>query len=155
MEYCWILKCRVVARHIRQCIPCRRVAQENNPPQMSDRPIERLPPKNQFAFETTGLDFIGPFPIKQCGKFATRYFLLFWCLVVRAIPLEISERVSTESTMSCIRRFISRRRKPKSFYSDNGKSFVSSCSELREGIEALRSSRKFALKLHILDVDIN
>ena len=73
MEYYWILKCRAVVRQtIRQCIPCRRMAQEISPPQMSDLPSERLPLQNHFAFATTGLDFIGPFPIKQCGKFATR-----------------------------------------------------------------------------------
>ena len=156
MEYYWILKCRAVVRQtIRQCIPCRRMAQEISPPQMSDLPSERLPLQNHFAFATTGLDFIGPFPIKQCGKFATRYVLLFSCLVVRAVHLEVSESLSTGSTMSCIRRFISRRGKPKIFYSDNGKSFVGSCSELRKGIEALRSSQEFASKLHILDVDIN
>ncbi|XP_075261158.1 uncharacterized protein LOC142352888 [Convolutriloba macropyga] len=156
MEYYWILKCRAVVRQtIRQCIPCRRMAQEISPPQMSDLPSERLSLQNHFAFATTGLDFIGPFPIKQCGKFATRYILLFSCLVVRAVHLEVSESLSTDSTMSCIRRFISRRGKPKIFYSDSGKSFVGSCSELRKGIEALRSSREFASKLHILDVDIN
>ena len=156
MEYYWILKCRAVVRQtIRQCIPCRRMTREISPPQMSDLPSERLPLQNHIAFATTGLDFIGPFPIKQCGKFSTRYILLFSCLVVRAVHLEVSESLSTDSTMSCIRRFISRRGKPKIFYSDNGKSFVGSCSELRKGIEALRSSREFASKLHILDVDIN
>ena len=156
MEYYWILKCRAVVRQtIRQCTPCQRMAQEISPPQMSDLPSERLPLQNYFAFATTGLDFIGPFPIKQCGKFATRYILLFSGLVVRAVHLEVSESLSTDSTMSCIRIFISRRGKPKIFYSDNGKTFVGSCSELRKGIEALRSSREFASKLHILDVDIN
>ena len=44
MEYYWILICRAVVRQtIRQCIPCRRMAQEINPPQMSDLPSERLP----------------------------------------------------------------------------------------------------------------
>ena len=156
MEYYWILKCRAIVRQTkRQCIPCRRMAQEIHPPQMSDLPSERLLLQNHFAFATTGLDFIGPFPIKQCGKFATYYILLFSCLVVRARHLEISEGLLIDSTMSCIRRFISRRGKPDVFYSDIRKSFVGSCSELREGIEALRSSREFASKLRIIDVDIN
>ena len=156
MEYYWILKCRAVVRQkIRQCIPCRRMAQEINPPQMSDLPSERLPLQNHSAFATTGLVFIGPFPRKQCGKFAIRYILPFSCLVVRAVHLEISESHSTDSTMNCIRRFTSRRGKPKMFYSDNEKSFAGPCSELRKGIEALRCSREFASKLHILDVEIN
>ena len=65
MEYYLILKCRAVVRQtIRHCIPCRRIAQENNPPQMSDLPSERLPLQNHIAFATTGLDFIGSFPMK-------------------------------------------------------------------------------------------
>ena len=122
---------------------------------MSHLPSERLVPQNHFAFATTGLYFISPFPKKQFGKFAARYILLFLCLVVRAVHLEISESLSTDSTMSCIHRFFNRRGKPKIFYSDNGKYFVGSFSELRKGIEALRSSREFSSKLHILDVEIN
>ena len=121
---------------------------------MSDLPCERLPSEHHFVFATTGLDFIGHFPVSQCGRHATRYVLLFTCLVVRAVHLEIAENLSTDSTMNCIRRFISRRGKPKKFLSDNGKSFVSSCSELKKGIEALRASKEFASKLHILDIEI-
>ena len=154
MQYYWILKCRAVVRQtVRQCIPCRRMIQDIQQPQMSDIPCERLPSEHHFVFATTGLDFVGPFPVSQCGRHATRYVLLFTCLVVRAVHLEIAENLSTDSTMNCIRRFISRRGKPKKFLSDNGKSFVSSCSELK-GIEALRASKEFASKLHILDIEI-
>ena len=138
MQYYWILNCRAVVRQtVRQCIPCRRMIQEIQQLQMSDLQCERLPSEHQFVFTTTGLDFIGPFPVSQCGRHATRYVLLFTYLVVRAVHLEISENLSTDSTMNCIRRFISRRGKPKKFFSDNGKSSVSSCSELKKGIEAL------------------
>ena len=155
LQYYWILKCRAVVRQtVRQCIPCRRMIQEIQQPQMSDLPCERLPSEHHFVFATTGLDFIGPFPVSQSGRHATRYVLLFTCLVVRAVHLEIAENLSTDSTMNCIRRFISRRGKPKKFLSDNGKSFVSSCSELKKGIEALRASKEFASKLHILDIEI-
>ena len=145
----------VVRQTVRQCVSYQRMAQENNSPSMSDLPSERLPLQNLFAFATTVLDCIGPFPIKQCSKSASRYMLLFSCLVVRAVRLEITESLSTESTMSCICRFISRREKPKIIFSDNGKFFIGSCSELRKRKEALSSSRDFASKLHILDVDIN
>ena len=78
MEYYWILKCRAVVRQtICQCIPCRKMAQEITPPQMSDMPNERLPLQNDFAFATTGVDFIAPFPIKQCGKLLTAISFYF------------------------------------------------------------------------------
>ncbi|XP_075256676.1 uncharacterized protein LOC142349146 [Convolutriloba macropyga] len=116
MQYYWILKCRAVVRQtVRQCIPCRRMIQEIQQPQMSDLPCKRLPSEHHFVFATTGLDFIGPFPVSQCGRHATRYVLLFTCLMVRAVHSEIAENLSTDSTMICIRRFISRRGKPKNF----------------------------------------
>ena len=68
--------------------------------------------------------------------------------------LEIAENLSTDSTLTCIRIFISRRGKPRKFLSDNGKSFVSSCSELKKCIETLRASKEFASKLHILGIEI-
>ena len=45
-------------------------------------------------------------------------------------------------------------RKAKKIFFDNGKSFVSSCSELKKGIESLRASKEFASKLHFLDTEI-
>ena len=128
--------------------------QEIQQPQMSGIPCEWLRSEHHLVFKTTGLDFIGLFPVSQCGRHDTRYVLLFTCLVVRAIHMEIAENLSTDSTMNCIRRFISRRGKPKKFLSDNGKSFVSSCSELKKGIKALKAAKEIASKLHNLDIEI-
>ena len=76
-------------------------------PQMSDLPIDRLPSKNgHFPFATTGLDYVGPFPIILQGKQYQAYILLFTCLVIRAVHLEISLGLSTDSTLLCIRRFL-------------------------------------------------
>ena len=58
-------------------------------PKMADLPQERLPKNNQFVFETAGLDFFGPFPVNNNGKLSSRYVLLFTCLVVRAVHLEV------------------------------------------------------------------
>ena len=46
-------------------------------PKTADLPSERLPKINQFVFETTGLDLIGPFPDKNKGKclIGTYYYL--------------------------------------------------------------------------------
>ena len=127
--------------------------QEIQQPQMSDLPCEQLPSEHHFVFATTGFDFIGPFSVSQCGRHATRYVLLFTCLVVRAVHFEITENLSTDSTMNCIRRFISRRGKPKKFPSNNRKSFVSSCSELEKGIDALRASGEFASKQQWMKIE--
>ena len=124
MEYYWILRCRAVVKQTtRHCLPSRRMLQDVSTPQMADLPAERLLKKDQFVFETTGLDFIGPFHVKNNGRLSSRYILLFTCLV-RAVYLEFSNDLTTDSTINCITRFISRRGKPNIFVSDYGKSFV-------------------------------
>ena len=74
MEFYWILRCRTVVKQtISHCLPCRRMLQDVSNPQMADLPAERLPKKNQFVFETTGLDFFGPFSVKNHGRLSSRY----------------------------------------------------------------------------------
>ena len=113
MEYYWILRCRAVVKQtIRHCLSCGRTIQDVNIPKKADLPQEGLPKNNQFVFETSGLDFIGPFPVKNNGKLFSRYVLLFKCLVVKAVYLEVSNDLSTDSTTNCIRRFVSREENP-------------------------------------------
>ena len=123
-------------------------------PKMAVLSQERLPKNNQFVFETTGLDFIGPFLVKNNGKLFSRYVLLFTCLVVRAVYLKVSNDLSTDSTINCIKRFVSRREKPNKFISDCGKSFFGSNNSLQSSIADLRASKFFAAKLHLMKVEI-
>ena len=118
LQYYWIFKCRAVVRlTVHRCLPCKQNVQKILQPQTSDLPCERLPSEHHFVFVTTGLEFIGPFPVSQYGRHATRYVLLFTCLVVRAVHLEITENLSREQTMNCIRRFINSRGKPGKLFS--------------------------------------
>ena len=127
MQHYWIFKCKAVVRQtVRQCIPCRRTIQEIHRPKTSDLPCERLASEQHFVFPTTRLDLIGLFPVFQFDRHATLYLLLFICLVVWAVHLEIAENLSTDSTMSFIRRFIGRRGKPRKVRSDNAILFVGS-----------------------------
>ena len=66
------------------------MAQALNSPQISDLPSRREGFQNQFEF-ATGADFMGSFPITQCGKLATYYIRLYTRLEVRAVHLKISE----------------------------------------------------------------
>ena len=85
-------------------------------PKTADLPQDRLPKNTQFVFETNGLDFIGPFLVKNNGKLFNWYVLLFTCLVIRAVHLEASDGLSTDSTNNCVRRFVSRRGKPTNIF---------------------------------------
>ena len=155
MELYWILRCRAVVKQtFRQCIHCRRMIQEVAAPQMADLPEFRLPQENHNVLQTTGLDFIGPFPVKEHGKNMARYILHFTCLVVRAVYLEVAVDLTTDSTINCIRRFVSLRGKPKKFLSDCGKSFVGSNNSLQSSIASIRDCQEFASHLHLTLVEI-
>ena len=65
---------------------------------------------------------------------AYRYGCLFTCLVTRAVHLEVTFSLSTDSFIMCLRRFIARRGKPTVIYSDNGTNFVAANRELRKCI---------------------
>ena len=110
MEHYWTLRCRAaVEQTVRPCVQCRRLIQEVAAPQISDLTELRLPRKNHHVFQTAGSDFVGPFPVKVHGRNRPRCILLFTCLAVRAVNLEVAVDLTTDSTINCICRSISRR----------------------------------------------
>ena len=64
-----------------------------------------------------------------------RYRVLFTCLNVRGVHLEIAASLTTDSMIMALRRLMARRGKPKRIYSDNGTNFVGAKRELREVLE--------------------
>lgn len=58
------------------------------------------------------------------------YLCIFVCLAVKAVHLELVTELSKEAYLAALRRFISRRGKPRSITSDNGTNFVGACNEL-------------------------
>jgi len=98
----------------KSCLTCK--AKENEPynQQMADLPKYRFEQPLQ-AFAKTGLDFAGPFHIKQ-GRAKHRlksYILVFTCLQTRAVHLEATHDQSTSSVLNSFSRFIDMRGMPK------------------------------------------
>ena len=105
-------------------------------------PKHRLPTANHYRFYTTGLDFIGPFSFYDNNNRYLRYILLFTCLVARAVHLEGSPDLSTNSTIHCI-------------ISDNASSsFFSANKVLKSSVSDLAQSFYFEDKLSLIDIDI-
>ena len=125
------------------CAECRRrLTMKTGNQMMAPLPKSRLQ-SSLRAFERVGVDYGGPFLTKQ-GRGRTRakrYLCLFTCLTTRAVHLEMSYALDTDSFINAFTRMTSRRGTPTYVISDNGTNFVGAERELRELVEALDADR--------------
>ncbi|XP_065355901.1 uncharacterized protein LOC135950281 [Calliphora vicina] len=86
-------------------------------------------------FNITGVDFAGPFDIRNyTGRaclITKGYVCVFVCFATKAIHLEAVSSLSTPAFLAAFSRFVSRRGYPKDVYSDNGTNFVGASRELK------------------------
>ena len=102
---------------------------------MADLPKDRLTP-NHHPFTFVGVDYFGPFQVRRGRSLVLlkRYGVVFTCLAIRAVYIEISHSLDTDSFILALRRFLVRREQIKEIRSDNGTNFTSGDKELREAI---------------------
>ena len=131
----WILKARTAVRKVViDCFDCKRRQAPLGKQKMADLPTDRVTPaKPPFTF--VGIDCFGPFLVRRGRSLVKRYGVLFTCLSIRAIHLEVSQSLDTDSFINAMRRFVARRGQPEEVRSDNGGNFVRGEKELREAIE--------------------
>lgn len=113
-----------------KCQFCKNLHAKTAEPQMGDLPSARLQSYTK-AFTYCGIDYFGPLLVAVGRKAEKRYGVLITCLVTRAIHLEVSHSLTTDSCIMAIHRFASRRGVPAEFYSDNGTNFKGAESELK------------------------
>ena len=102
---------------------------------MADLPSDRVTP-DKSAFTKVGVDCFGPFINKRGRHHVKRYGVLFTCLSIRTVHIEVIESLDTSSFIQALRRFMARRGYPEIMRSDNGTNFVSGEKELRNKIES-------------------
>jgi hypothetical protein len=101
-------------------------------------PIESSP-----VFEHTRLDYCGPIKInlnrgRGKPKISKAYIGVFICMSSKAIQLELISDCSTESFLNALKRFVSRRGKPRYIHSDNAKTFVGAEAELQQMLKSTK-----------------
>ena len=135
-EKCWIIKVNTAMRHvISKCVFCRRNYSRPGVQKMADLPKDRISPAPPFTY--TGVDYFGPFIIKEGCKEVKRYGTLFTCLVSRAVHIEVANSLDSSSFIQALRRFIARRGPVREMRSDNGTNFVGAQCELLQAIEEM------------------
>ncbi|KAJ2939053.1 hypothetical protein O0L34_g10242 [Tuta absoluta] len=133
----WILKLRPTVRAVAaQCLFCRYRRAAPQPQRMGDLPDARLQHYRR-PFSYCGCDFFGPMEVTVNRKRQKRYGMLFTCLTIRAVHIEITDDLSTDSTIMGLRRFASRRKMPQVILSDNGTNFRGADAEIRRSIAEL------------------
>ena len=140
-ERFWILKARTAVKSVlRGCFNCKRRQAPLGEQQMADLPTDRVTPeKPPFTF--VGVDCFGPFVVPRGRSHVKRYGVLFTCLSIRAIHLEVTHSLDTDSFINAMQQFIARRGQPEEVRSDNGGNFVRGERELCEAIEGWNQNK--------------
>ena len=133
-ERFWLVGARVVLKKmLNNCVSCKKRQAAVAKQKMAALPYHRVTPdKPPFTF--VGVDCFGPFTIKRGRSLVKRYGVLFTCLTMRAVHIEVVHSLDTSSFMNALRRFIARRGQPEIIRSDNGTNFVSAEKEISNAI---------------------
>ncbi|XP_075163386.1 uncharacterized protein LOC142236021 [Haematobia irritans] len=123
----WIPKIKnLIKTTINNCKICTIHKRQTRSQIMAPLPSERSDITRPFT--NTGLDFAGPFEIKNYSgrncRMSKGYVCIFICFCTKAIHLEATSDLSTSAFLAAFSRFVSRRGCPLNLYSDNGTTFV-------------------------------
>ncbi|XP_011705133.1 PREDICTED: uncharacterized protein LOC105460385 [Wasmannia auropunctata] len=125
-----------IRRVLRSCVVCFRIKPVSTKQLMGDLPAVRV--TQARAFLHTGLDYAGPFSIKiSRNKTSKCYLAIFVCLATKAVHFELVLDLKATSFLNAMKRFIARRGKCATLYSDNGTTFVGANNQLLELKECL------------------
>ncbi|KAL3190402.1 hypothetical protein MRX96_019346 [Rhipicephalus microplus] len=111
-----------------------RLVQETGRPtqeqKMADQPKDRL--TTDPLFTNVAVDIFGPCIVtarRTTGGVSKnkRWALLFTCLSIRAVDIEVVEGLDTSSFINALRRFLAIRGLLKQIRSDRGTNFVGAC----------------------------
>ena len=87
------------------------------------------------------MDMFGPFVIRERRSNLKRYCALVTCFARRAVNIEVTCTMETDSFIQSLRRFMARRGKVRSLRSDNGTNFVGTDNELRKALEEMNQEQ--------------
>ena len=139
-EHFWIVNGLTVTKSVLgRCFFCRVRRAMRQFPIMADLPVARAA-FGEPPFSNCGVDLFGPITIKQGRKHLKRWAVLFTCLTVRGVHLEVVENCETDSFINALRRFVNRRGCPTTVFSDNGTNFRGASTELKEFLRQLDRS---------------
>ena len=142
-EHYWISKgCSVARKIVSSCFSRKRVVVKPVATLMADLPTERLLIKQQ-PLEYFGVGYFGPIYVKFLRKTRSNqaieksHGVIFTCLTVRAVHIELTSDLTRDVFHLTLRRFIARRGKSKEILCDNGSNLIGADKELCEALKKL------------------
>lgn len=131
----WIIGTRrCINGTLHKCIICNKLCGRAAEQKMADLPPDRLSTEPPFTY--VGLDVFGPWTIttrRTRGGQANskRWAVLFTCMSIRAVHIELNEAMDTSSFINALRCFFALRGPAKQFRSDCRTNFTGACKELQ------------------------
>ena len=142
----WIIGGSSAVSHvISKCVECKRKRGHLLNQKMEDLPKDRLEEAPPFTY--CGVDFFGPFAIKEKRSIVKRYGVIFTCLGSRGVHLETANTLSTSSFINSLSRFLNRRGPVRNIRSDQGTNFVGASNELKNALKEM-DEEKISAYLH-------
>ena len=130
----WILAgSTAVGSYIAKCIVCHKLCATAQQQKMADLPEDRLEPAPPFTI--CAVDY------KEGRKEVKKYGVIFTCLASRAVHLETSSTLETDSFINALYRFICRQGPIHHLRCDRGTNFVGARPELKEAVSELNHDR--------------
>ena len=123
-EKFWVIRTRqTVKKILRKCVICQKANNRAFSQAPADLPIERS--RRALPFEIIGVDFAGPLTYVEEAEATPHkaYLALFTCAVTRALHIEVTLDLSTETFLNAFRRMQARRGEVTMVFSDNGGAF--------------------------------
>ena len=115
-----------------RCVTCRKQAARASSQLLGQLPPFRVEP--QHVFLNTGMDFCGPFLVRQGytrKPVEVKVFLaIFICMATKAVHLEVVSDLKATAFIASLDRFVARRGLPLHLHSDNGSNYVGAKHQL-------------------------
>ncbi len=123
------------SKWISKCVKCRYLRGSTGEQKMADLPSQCVEPAPPFVRSTV-----------------KRYGALFTCLASRAVHIEVTDTMGTDSFIQALRRFICSRGPVRETHCDRGTNFIGAENKLRKAIEEIDDDK---VKAELLKDNIN
>ena len=142
----WIPKARQAIKNvISHCLMCKRFNSLSfRYPKITNLPKHRVNFIRPYTH--VGVDFTGEINLREQkgDKFKKMYILIFTCLQIRAVHIELVPDMDTKSLVLAIIRFTNMYGIPSHIYSDNARSFIAGVDIMKEVFKASDFQEKFS-----------